>query len=36
MNVMEVYEEAARERLRTENPEYRKWEAGAQRARTDA
>ena len=26
MNVIEVNEEAARERLRTENPEYRKWE----------
>ncbi len=26
MNVMEVNEEAAKERLRTENPEYRKWE----------
>ena len=26
MNVMEVNEEAARARLRTENPEYRKWE----------
>jgi uncharacterized protein YdcH (DUF465 family) len=26
MNVMEVNEEAARERLRMENPEYRKWE----------
>jgi uncharacterized protein len=26
MNVMEVNEEAAKKRLRTENPEYRKWE----------
>jgi hypothetical protein len=26
MNVMEVNEEVARERLRMENPEYRKWE----------
>jgi len=26
MNVIEVNEEAAKERLRTENPEYRKWE----------
>ena len=26
MNVIEVNEEAARERLRTENSEYRKWE----------
>lgn len=26
MNVMEVNEEAARERLRMDNPEYRKWE----------
>jgi len=26
MNVMEVNEEAARERLRTENAEFRKWE----------
>ena len=26
MNVMEVNEEAARERLRMENPEFKKWE----------